>query len=1006
MPALPAPTPFRIVLCCSLLLSLAGCTAEDPPSVAESPAPVAQRSLTLTQGTNLAITASPTNGDLIVALQGSLLLLPANTEQAQPLLLHDDAWEPAYSPDGSHVVYQGYRNGTWDLWQLALAGGSTPQQLTSDAFDDREPQYSPDGSRVVFSSDRAGNYDLWELVLATGEVRALTTAPEEEFAPTWSSDGTHVAYVRAVSATSQVTALNVADLSTELLFTSAAPVSGLQWIPTNQGLSFRTLDRDAAGNAHTTLRLWQVGVTETRVLSEPDADVFGFRASWLDASTAVYTADGEIRIWREGQGSTARPFSVTLSYPAREYEKKSRDFDNTTPRQALGISLPALSPDGQQIAFGALGDLWLWTPGTQELKQLTDDAAADQMPAWSGDGKSLVYVSDVGGRYQVWRRELMQNTAEPLTLQAKELSYPRLSPDGSKLAYFTDVPANPLLHVTGQLTVTDLQTGATRKLLEPMPPQPLNWSADGNHVLTTRLQAFSRRYREGLFVLVCVDVNTNTAVNLVPTPHRSITHASLASDSAQVAYSQDGVLNVWQLDAQLHGVGEPRVLVDDLADSPSFSASGEYVVFQAGDRLQRLQLASGTIEDITPPLTWQPQSQSETWVLRAGRVFDGTSDQYLTNTDILIRNNRIAAVGKFDIPADAVIVDYSDKVVVPGLFESHAHIGDHNLSEEQGRLWLSYGITSVRDPGSNPYLANERKEAWTSGRRVGPRTFMTGHNIDGNRVFYAVVEGISSDRHLELSLERSRRLQVDFFKTYVRLPDRQQQRVVEFAHAMGVPVTSHELMPAAFLGVDNIEHFTGTSRRGYATKISELGRSYQDVVSVLTETGMGIVPTMVVPGVVLTFSEQDDLYSTPQFNNFYGADAKKNYQGFMGFFGPGSEGFVNAYGNLLSTLVERGALVGTGTDSPFTPFGTGLHAEFRLYQREGLQPWQILKAATIDSARIAGAERDLGSIEVGKLADFVVVDGDPLADISALDQVVMTVVNGKRYLLGELMATE
>jgi imidazolonepropionase-like amidohydrolase len=463
------------------------------------------------------------------------------------------------------------------------------------------------------------------------------------------------------------------------------------------------------------------------------------------------------------------------------------------------------------------------------------------------------------------------------------------------------------------------------------------------------------------------------------------------------------VLNLWQLDAQLRGVGAPRVLVDALADSASFSAQGAHVVFQAGDRLQRVNVATGEVLDITPPLRWQPAQPEETWVLRAGRVLDSRNGRYLDNGDLLIRGNRIAAIGPFDIPPGTRVVDYSDKVVVPGLFESHAHIGDHNLSEAQGRAWLSYGITSVRDPGSNPYLSNERKEAWASERRSGPRTFITGHNIDGNRVFYAVVEGISSDRHLELALERSRLLKVDFFKTYVRLPDRQQQRVVQFAHAMGVPVTSHELLPAAINGVDHIEHFTGTSRRGYATKISELGRSYQDVVTVLSQTGMGIVPTMVVPGVVLTFTEQDDIYATPQFNAFYGPEAKKNYQGFMGFFGPGSEGYVDAYGELLSTLVERGALVGTGTDSPFTPFGTGLHAEFRLYQREGLAPWQILRAATYDSARIAGVEHELGSIEVGKLADLVVVDGDPLADIRALDNVVMTVVNGRGYVLEELL---
>lgn len=710
MHAVPAIASSVLRTCGFAALLLSGCMAQHPSMAATPPA---LRELTLTAGTNLAVAASPRNSDLVLALQGSLWLLPAAAAEATPLLLHDDAWEPAYAPDGARVVYQGYRDGNWDLWQLAL-DGSAPLQLTHGAFDDREPQYSPDGQRVVFTSDRAGNYDVWELTLASGAVRPLTTTPDEEAGPTWSRDGTRIAFVRSAHGVSKVLSLNLADGATTELFTSRSPVSGLQWSPGDAGLSFRTLDRDAKGNALTALRYWQPGTTEARVLSDAGADVFPFRAQWLDAATAIYTADGGIRTWREGTGSSERPFSARKRYPARNYARRHVDFDSTTPWQALGISLPALSPDGQQVAFGALGDLWLWTPATRQLLQLTDDAAADQMPAWADDGQSLVYVSDAGGRYQVWRRELARPDAQVLHLQGKELSYPRLSPDGTRIAYFTDVPENPLLHVTGQLTVTDLATGETRQWLDPMPPQPLNWSADGHQVLTTRLRPYSRRYREGLFVLVSVDVRTGEASEQVPQPHRSITHASLASGSAQVAYSQDGVLNVCQLDARLRGVGAPRVLVDELADSPTFSATGAHIAWQSGDGLKRLDTRTGVVDDITPPLMWRPQQPTETWVLRAGRVFDGTSDHYRTNTDILIRNNRIAAIGSFEIPPGTVIVDASDKTVVPGLFESHAHIGDHNLSEAQGRTWLSYGITTVRDPGSNPYLANERKEAWTT----------------------------------------------------------------------------------------------------------------------------------------------------------------------------------------------------------------------------------------------------------------------------------------------------
>jgi len=958
----------------------------------------------LVEGTNLAVAASPVNGAKVLALQGTLYLQNAGELQARPLTQwFDDAWEPDISPDGERVLYKSYRDGSFDLWELPLTGADArPSRLTHTAYDDREPQYSSDGTRIIFSSDRSGSYDIWQLDLASSEVSPLTQTDAEAHSPTWALDSRRFAYVVSDRSGSRILVQETPDAEPTQIFSASTRVSGLQWLPDGRSLSFRALDRDEAGNAYTTLRVIDAATMVTRDLSPPGMDVFPFRANWSADGQVVFAADGKVQaLGRDGK-LTTQEFEVQVALDRTPYERKQTDFDASTPRRVLGISYPAISPDGKSVAFSALGDLWLWSPATSELTQLTDDPAADQTPAWSSDGARLAYVSDRDGQARIHVLELATNARSTLVIDRKELSFPSWSPDGRRLAFFTDVPGNPLLHVTGQLTVYDLESQASTSYLAPTAPQPINWSADGSHLLTTRLYPYSDRFREGLYLPVVLDVDSGESHSITPRPNRSVTHARL-SPGNRLVYVQDGVLNSLQLDERYRASGSPEILFEDLADTPSISRSGQHVVFQSGASLLRIDTTSKRVEDITPPLRWQPDQPSDEWILRAGRVLDGVAAGYRKNLDIHIRGNRIAAIGPVDADTSLPILDASDQVVIPGLFESHAHIGDHNLSEPQGRAWLAYGITSVRDPGSNPYLANERKEAWSGGRRIGPRTFITGHNIDGNRVFYAVVEGITSDAHLERALRRSRELEVDFIKTYVRLSDRHQRRVVDFAHALGIPVTSHELMPAAAYGVDHVEHFTGTSRRGYATKISELGRSYQDVLEVLSTSGMGIVPTMVVPGVVLTFSEQDDLYDTVQFRSFYGPSAKRNYQDFMSFFGPGSEAFVDAYGDLLSRLVARGALVGTGTDSPFTPFAAGLHAELRLYEREGLEPWQILRAATIDSARIAGVENDLGSIAAGKLADMVVIDGDPLARISDLSRVVYTVKNGRSYPLDALL---
>ena len=998
----------------SLVALFGGCSKE-PASTVNSPdsssthgsleshiSHKSQVTAKLTEGTNIAAAHDARTGNQVLALQGALYLQKANELTPTQITRWDeDAWEPDISPDGEKVIYEGYYYGNWDLWQKSLDADASPEQLTSGMYDDREPQYSPDGTSVLFSSDRGNSYDIWRLNLSEGKLRQLTFTDGETHSPAWSPDGNRYAYITDGRPNSHVYIHSLTDTEPDLIYESQGKLSALSWSPDGKNLSLRSLDRAENGNALTSLRLINIQNGTDSILSPTGADIFPFRAQWINNDSFIYTSDGLVKQWNQGQIESI-PFSIEVSLEIPDYPRKQRDFDSSEPKPVLGISYPTISPNGDLVAYSAIGDLWLWQISTCTLTQLTSDAAADQMPSWSPDGNSLSYVSDKNGLFQVWVYDLTTGITKPIEIDRKVVSFPAFSPDGKKIAFYTDVPGQPLLHVSGQLSIYDLASKKIEYFHTPMPPEPLAWSADGKHVITSNLSRYNLRYREGLYDLSITNIATGEEHQIRPEPHRSIKHASYSSGASAVTYSQDGLLYIQKLNADMQPAGSSVQLHDQLADTPTWSADGAYISFQAGDKLKRLNLNNNEIIDITPPMQWTLDQPQENWILRVGRLYDGVSEDYQHNVDILVEGNRIADISPIDETTTLTVVDALDKTVIPGMFESHSHIGDHNHDEEQGRVWLAYGITSVRDPGSNPYLASERKEAWGSGRRIGPRLFTSGHNIDGNRIFYAVSESISSDAHLERALKRSRLLDVDLIKTYVRLPNSQQKRVVEFAHKMGVPTTSHELLPAAAMGVDGIEHFTGTSRRGYTTKISEIGRSYQDVEEVLAVSGMSVVPTMVVPGVVLTFGEQDDLYSTETFNAFYGPETRDSYQDFMSFFGPGAEGYVNNYGELLSKLVARGALVGTGTDSPFTPFGTGLHAELRLYQREGLEPWQIMHSATYQSARVTQVEHDLGSIEVGKLADMVIINGDPLSDISELSKIDMTIKNGRRYPIDDL----
>ena len=189
-------------------------------------------------------------------------------------------------------------------------------------------------------------------------------------------------------------------------------------------------------------------------------------------------------------------------------------------------------------------------------------------------------------------------------------------------------------------------------------------------------------------------------------------------------------------------------------------------------------------------------------VVHAGRLVDGRSPTARTNMDVIIEGNRIRAVvphERANHPTGAQVDDAADQTVMPGLIEYHTHL-QKDLGAASNRAYLAFGITTVRSPGSTPYEAVEDREAVEAGVRPGPRLFVTGYLLEWNRTYYKMAVAISSPGHLELELERAKALQHDLIKSYVRMPDLQQRRIVEFAHAAGVPAASHEVYPSALWG--------------------------------------------------------------------------------------------------------------------------------------------------------------------------------------------------------------
>jgi len=983
-PVQPAGTPEAVT---------ATPSAPEPSAAANGKTPV-----TIREGTNLSFSLNPDGQSLVMSIQGVLFRLPVAGGKAVPLTDYfQDAREPDWYADGSLIVFHGYRSGNWDLWSLPADGGD-PLPLTTDPFDDREARVAPTGGQIAFSSDRSGNYDIWLLSLADGSLSQVTDTPEDESGPAWSPDGNEVTYAVAVDRNnSEIRTTSLITRETMTLVSEAGTLSGIAWHPDGSRLTYQS-----ATPGSTQLKSLRPGTGGAELLSQPDDDVFPFKAAWAPDGSLLYAVNGHI-LKQIADGSRVEvPFEATFELDRPTYDRRRRNHDDVTARRALGLSHPVISPDGRQIAFTALGDLWLWSPDTEQLENVTESPTAERSPQYSPDGNRIAYISDapVNDRSGtgLWIYDIAQATHTPVALPTSGVSAPAWSPDGKSVALFASIAGSPL---ASQLTIANLEDGSFTPVHTPIPAQGISWSSDGAFVATTELAPYSRRYREGVYQMIVSSPFTGEQYRVEPVAHKSLSSVALTPFGQAMTYVQDGQL--WQqgLSEDFQPTGYPEPLTAGLTDTPSWSSGGQYLVYMSGDRMMRLNVDTGATENVTPDIEWSPSMLNVTWTLKVGRLFDGTGSDYIENALITIEGNRIASIQADAVDA-AADLDLSDKAAFPGLFEMHAHMGE--ISESQGRAWLAWGVTTVRDPGSDPYVAKERQEIWDSGTFPGPRTHVTGYLADGNRVYYSVAEGIGSDVHLDRALDRARRLELDFLKTYVRLPDHRQERVVEFAHDIGIPVSSHELFPAVAYGMDHVEHIGGTSRRGYMPKVSSLGRSYDDVIGLLSVSGMGITPTAVLPGYSVIASEETDLFATPQFDHFYGASGRQAASMMTRLFGSAAGSTAENNGRLVKTLVDAGALVVSGTDAPFVPYGAGLHAELRLYARAGLTPAQILRTATVNAAKAAGVDHDIGTLTAGMIADLVVVDGDPLADIADADNVVMTIKNGRAYHLDQLLS--
>ncbi len=376
-------------------------------------------------------------------------------------------------------------------------------------------------------------------------------------------------------------------------------------------------------------------------------------------------------------------------------------------------------------------------------------------------------------------------------------------------------------------------------------------------------------------------------------------------------------------------------------------------------------------------------------------LVDAISESPLENACVIIRNGIIAEVGKTDalkVPEGAEIINGKGLTLLPGLIDAHYH-----NSAGYPAKFLKRGITSLRDPG----IWFEDYDLERQSGESLPRLFLTGPHIDMYPPAYPNDAYVVRDK---AEVREYMKFLIDHgstaVKVYFRLSLDLIKETCDIAHAHGLPVTGHlEIMDARqaiLAGLDGIEHITSFGTALIPRKKAEVYR--QKMLADNNERKLGryemwkdIDVNGKAADSLINFLVEQQTFVTPTLGAFeyrFG-DTEQDSIKYLGF-----KNMMKFVGRCQKANVK--IVVGShGPWSKYVEMGSTYQHEMNLFAETGMDPMKIIKSATIENARFFRIDHRLGSIEKGKQADLILIDGDPVSDINDMYNIKRVMLNGK-----------
>jgi Tol biopolymer transport system component/imidazolonepropionase-like amidohydrolase len=974
----------------------------------------------------------------------NLWLMAPDGSGARPLTEEKDAVfsSPSWTRDGRYVVAR--REDTSkagippvELWMYHRDGGSGIKVIGKDKLHNvAGPVAAPDG-RYLYLSGRerrfnyvpqmAGLWNLYRFDRVTGDLLKLTGSIQGGLRPTLSPDGALLAYARRDDAR---TVLVLRDLATggERVLRPAVSrdeEEGFAQMDLLPGAAF-TPDGRA-------LVYWSEGKIHRTEIAGGRDTVVPFRA---DVSLALRPLDRvEVPVGRDDEVTvrllrwpTLSPDGRLLAFEAigRVWIAELRDGKAGAPRRLTRGAdreyAPAFSPDGRSIAFVTwsdrdLGHVVRMPAGGGAAQRLTKVAGHYANPAWSPKGDRVAFIAGTGAErrgeqpeddpyYEIaWvpaspggeGSDLHKVTAVATVESLRHHPVPAWAPDGERIFFAEAQPEggkdeNPKVDlVSVRLDGTDKRRHLRFTQVEDAVPSPdgawVAFVSDDDVYVTAMPEAGKDPVEVGL------------EKGAVPIYRLS------AEGGGYIGWADGGRTIVWGMAGTIYrqDLDQVRAAAQKKAAEARRKAAEGGGKDDAAKEPAAAETAGKTgvppAEAIPVTLKVARARPAGSILLRHGRIITMRGDEVLADADILVKGDRIAAVGPggtLAAPAGAATFDLGGKTVIPGLVDVHAHLHYSAFEVFPQSKWeyianLAYGVTTTHDPSAHSIDVFAQAEMVEAGEMTGPRIYSSGDVLYGGQqaAQYTRVDSLEDARS---AVRRMKAYGALWLKVYQQPRREQRLWFMEAARSEGIGAT---MEGAGELHTDTTNYLDGFTGMEHALPVA----LYDDMVTLTAKSGTAYTPTLIVayggPNAEHYWYQHKNPHDDERLRRFTPHEALDGLGRRHPWYPEEDFSFPTVAAG-AAKVARAGGRVCLGAHGQLQ--GLGAHWElWSLTAGGAMTPMEALRTATWSGAEALGFGKDLGTIESGKLADLVVIDGDPLKDIQASANVAYTMKNGMLY---------